>query len=185
MEFVDRESAYPNRYRLTDENGNASYVNLERADEPIKAGTPLNAETFNKLSLYTESEEHSGCYYRETDSGELEWLNPPFLMNVEYRTTERWRGSPIYAKQIGITYSGTMGNSESYEDYFLQHGISDWKYFIRLEANLNCQLNLPYVDSAGGWLGVVAMERDSLRFRLYRCVWNSPTLNATIYYTKQ
>ena len=45
--FEDRVSAYPNRYLITDENGNSSYVVLERADEPVKVGTPLNAETFN------------------------------------------------------------------------------------------------------------------------------------------
>jgi hypothetical protein len=49
MEFVDRVSAYPNRYLMTDENGHASYVVLEKADEPTTVGTPLNAETFNGM----------------------------------------------------------------------------------------------------------------------------------------
>ena len=49
MNFVDRVSAYPGRYIMTDENGNVSYVVLERADEPITPGTPLNAETLNAL----------------------------------------------------------------------------------------------------------------------------------------
>lgn len=47
--FVDRESAYPNRYRVIPESGNAYYVILERADEPVTPGTPLNAETFNRM----------------------------------------------------------------------------------------------------------------------------------------
>lgn len=49
MEFQDRVSAYPNRYLLTDENGNTSYVHLERADEPTVPGTPLSAENMNSL----------------------------------------------------------------------------------------------------------------------------------------
>jgi hypothetical protein len=49
MEFQDRVSAYPNRYILTTEDGSASHVLLERADEPIIPGTPLNAETFNAM----------------------------------------------------------------------------------------------------------------------------------------
>lgn len=49
MEFVDRVSAYPNRYLMTTEDGSARYVVLERADEPVTVGTPLNAETFNTL----------------------------------------------------------------------------------------------------------------------------------------
>lgn len=47
--FTDRESAYPNKYLVTPETGNPYYVILERADEPVVAGTPLNAETFNTL----------------------------------------------------------------------------------------------------------------------------------------
>ena len=50
MEFIDRVSAYPNRYVMTDENGNTSYVYLERADEPTVPGTPLNAETFDAMA---------------------------------------------------------------------------------------------------------------------------------------
>lgn len=47
--FVDRESTYPNKYLVTPESGNSYYVILERADEPVVVGTPLNAETFNNL----------------------------------------------------------------------------------------------------------------------------------------
>lgn len=49
MNFSDRVSAYPNRYTMTDENGGVHYVWLERADDPITPGTPLNAETFNDM----------------------------------------------------------------------------------------------------------------------------------------
>lgn len=49
MKFVDRVSAYPGRYIMTTEDGRASYVILERADEPTVVGTPLNAETFNEM----------------------------------------------------------------------------------------------------------------------------------------
>jgi hypothetical protein len=47
--FTDRESAYPNRYLVTKENGATEFIVLERADEPVVVGTPLNAETFNAL----------------------------------------------------------------------------------------------------------------------------------------
>lgn len=47
--FVDRESTYPNRFLVTPESGESYYLVLERADEPTVTGTPLNAETFNKL----------------------------------------------------------------------------------------------------------------------------------------
>ena len=47
--FIDRESAYPNRYLVTPDNGSAYYALLTRADEPMTPGTPLNAATFNNL----------------------------------------------------------------------------------------------------------------------------------------
>ena len=47
--FVDRQSAYPNRYKVTPETGESYYITLERADEPTVLGTPLNATMLNQL----------------------------------------------------------------------------------------------------------------------------------------
>lgn len=44
-----------------------------------------------------ESTEYPGCYYR-TVGGETEWINPPMVSGVEYRTTERYNGMPVYAR---------------------------------------------------------------------------------------
>lgn len=46
-----------------------------------------------------ESEEHPGCYYRIVD-GEVEWLNPPYEFNTEYRTSERFNGKIVYTKLV-------------------------------------------------------------------------------------
>jgi len=48
--FVDRQSTYPNRYKVTPVDGTPYFAVLERADEPVVAGTPLNAETMNALA---------------------------------------------------------------------------------------------------------------------------------------
>lgn len=53
--FVDRESAYPNRYLVTPDSGSPYYCLLERADEPVTPGTPLNAETFNNMIAELEA----------------------------------------------------------------------------------------------------------------------------------
>lgn len=47
--FKDRQPKYPNRYKLTNANGESQFVTLERADEPTVEGTPLNAVTLNQL----------------------------------------------------------------------------------------------------------------------------------------
>ena len=133
MEFIDRVSAYPNRYLLTDENGNAYYVVLERADEPTKVGTPLNAETFNNMmaSLYQamEDSDYPGCYYRMV-GGEKEWINPPMRAGWEYRTTERFLGKPVYtcAFDLGRLPNETvefMPFNCGYDSRLLSVAISD------------------------------------------------------------
>ena len=48
-----------------------------------------------------EDETHSGCYYR-TVNGETEWINPPLMAGVEYRTTERWNGKAVYTVLTSI-----------------------------------------------------------------------------------
>ena len=58
--FTDRESTYPNRYMVTKENGTSEFVILERADEPVVVGTPLNAETFNTLTEALEQAAAAG-----------------------------------------------------------------------------------------------------------------------------
>lgn len=47
---------------------------------------------------------------RENDTwSEWEWVNPPLVLNTEYRTTERYLGKPVYVKVVnaGTFDSGT------------------------------------------------------------------------------
>lgn len=108
MIFEDRLSAYPNRYLVKDSDGNTSYVTLERADEPVRPGTPLNAETFNGMQneIQIESVDYPGCFYRMAGT-EQEWINPPMVYGVSYRTTERHNGKPVYICTVDI--SGLTG----------------------------------------------------------------------------
>lgn len=46
-------------------------------------------------SVWTESTDHPGCFYRNVD-GEVEWLNPPMVAGVPYRTAERHCNKPVY-----------------------------------------------------------------------------------------
>lgn len=61
----------------------------------------------DKLAPAVESAEHPGCYYRTVD-GVTEWINPPLVLGVEYRTTERFAERPVYTKfvQLGVAASG-------------------------------------------------------------------------------
>ena len=47
---------------------------------------------------------------KSSDSGatwsEWEYINPPMQLGVEYRTTERWLGKPVYVKTLDVGYVG-------------------------------------------------------------------------------
>ena len=49
------------------------------------------------------------CYYRMV-GGVREWINPPMVSGVEYRTTERWMGKPVYTKIVAF---GNLPNTSS------------------------------------------------------------------------
>ncbi len=48
-----------------------------------------------------EDENTPGSFYRISDNA-VEWVNPPLLDSVEYRTAERFRGEPVYVKMLDI-----------------------------------------------------------------------------------
>ena len=63
-----------------------------------------------------ESADYPGCYYRHVN-GVQEWINPPMLDGVEYRTTKRHNGEVVYSYTKDFALSGRAStgwqNSES------------------------------------------------------------------------
>lgn len=55
LAFKDRVPLKPGRVKITPENGTAYYATMERADEPIEPGTPLNAGNFNEMVAMIQS----------------------------------------------------------------------------------------------------------------------------------
>ena len=53
--FEDRVPQKPGRVKITPENGTAYYATMERADEPLIEGTPLNAKNFNEMVAMIQS----------------------------------------------------------------------------------------------------------------------------------
>lgn len=51
------------------------------------------------------------CMRMRTDAGEWqpwEWVNPPMILGVEYRTTERYLGKAVYVRLVNF---GALGNA--------------------------------------------------------------------------
>ena len=73
----------------------------QEIDDAIARALPggaIDTALQNKLGG-VESTDYPGCYYRTVD-GAVEWFNPPMILGVEYRTTERFNGDPVYAKVV-------------------------------------------------------------------------------------
>lgn len=49
--------------------------------------------------------------------GEWEYLNPPMVLGVEYRTTERYNGAPVYTKLIDLGSMPANGSGK-----WVEHG---------------------------------------------------------------
>ena len=56
----------------------------------------------------------------------FEWVNPPLIENTEYRTVERFGGSPVYVQCVNC---GQMADGAE-----IEHGIENINYVIRYEG---------------------------------------------------
>lgn len=89
-------------------------------------GAEIDTAIGNALHLgeVLESTSYPGCYYRIVD-GETEWINPPMVPGVAYRTAERYSGRPVY---MFIANIGSLPNASSktvnYGELFMEYVVS-------------------------------------------------------------
>lgn len=129
-----------------------------------------------------ESTDYPGCYYRMVD-GVVEWFNPPMLLGVEYRTTERYLGKPVYVKAVNF---GSMPNAGTKS---VNHGIANIDQCISSTGTNEItdvgNWSIPYVGSGteAGIINCCSFSRTWVR------VWSkgddsSSTARITLKYTK-
>lgn len=97
--------------------------------------------------------------------GEWEWVNPPMSLGVEYRTTERYQGSPVYVKLID---AGILpNNSTKYVESAIVNGITkvvDVKLNMYSGSGMAQRTNdsriivTVNVESPFAWLAITANE---------------------------
>lgn len=168
MEFEDRVSTHPNRYKMTDENDNVSMVYLERADEPVVPGTPLNAETFNSLYLYSEDLAYPGCYCRDVD-GETEWMNPPMVPGHVYRTSKRFNGYPVYAAVFRADRLADSGEAVSITLKDISRVVSvSTTYYKKGSSDADSVCCDPMVDDGGVCVFTETVLKNTIRIKSVR-----------------
>ena len=89
-----------------------------------------------------------------TKNGIVEYLNPPMELGVEYRTTERYKGKPVYAKLVDCGKFPAPGSSKQ-----IAHGISNC-YPIRVTGQMINTNTVP-------WSEAYSIGADGTNIRLY------------------
>lgn len=99
-----------------------------------------------------ESTDYPGCYYRMVD-GVVEWFNPPMLLGVEYRTTERFNGHPVYVMVVDC------GSVEA----------NTWKQVSNFGANVKDVVRFSAIGIEGNYGETVALpsDADGLQLRAF------------------
>lgn len=94
---------------------------------------------------FIEDATYPGCYYRYTN-GVQEWVNPPMVPGVEYRTIERCGGEGKYVKLIDF---GALPNNTSKN---VAHGLGTGATPVSFEvftSNGNVFQQFPFMSSSG------------------------------------
>lgn len=154
--------------------GSVSSVNSISPD--TDGNVQLTAENIGAASrvdldnIATESADHPGCYCRTVGS-ETEWINPPMIENVEYRTTERFYGKPVYAKTF--TTANANGVSVSLG--------SDVSSIVRVHGRCGSKL-LPVFGSGGA--GAVWADVDGKTVTFHVASGYPAGVELTVWYVK-
>lgn len=82
-----------------------------------KTAQAMADEAVDKAAAYAESlqqfaQDESGCYYRERDA-EVEYLNPLYAVNTEYRTPFYYKGASLYTKLVKAVAPSEKGQTSS------------------------------------------------------------------------
>ena len=148
---------------------NKAVLNTQKNLENAKK---VNTENFNKISvditdidseiskfnsyLQFESAEYPGCFCRIIDK-EVEWVNPPMIIGVEYRTTERFNGKPVYINSYKIdNLPNAPGNivaqTLNYSVQFLEvSGVINFSYLGYQSLPLIGNNSTLYSLTSGNW----------------------------------
>lgn len=124
-----------------------------------------------------ESADYPGCYYRMVDD-EVEWLNPPMVIEEEYRTTERYQAKPVYTKLLSC---GLPTAAQTTVD------LSDVAHLVRHAGTLGTY-TLPYNDRTADstYHGYVVAQAARITLNCDSSWWSNPNYPWVhqIWYTK-
>ena len=110
---------------------------------------------------------------------EWEWVNPPMIANVEYRTTERCKGKVVYRKRVSFKLASSTSSK-----FTVPHEISDFDSLVKHHAVLQYKFPLPYTHN-GNTTWVSEVNDTNIVVSNTGQAWDtSYTWEFELYYTK-
>lgn len=110
--------------------------------------------------------------------GKWEWINPPMATGVEYRTTERFGGKPVYQKIVNF---GTLPNT-SFKT--VAHGVSNMQHLLYKDCTAGTH-HFPANCAESGYIGVVDVYVDDTSIQITTSInWSAQTGYVKMKYTK-
>ena len=109
-----------------------------------------------------------------------DWVNPPMVPGVEYRTTERWQGKPIYTKLIDCGALPSVGTIKN-----IALGNSGISNVFLVYGTLSSEDALPYKNYATSSSGTtnisihIDLSCTKSNIKLSSVVWNEPNTEIT------
>lgn len=116
--------------------------------------------------------------------GHWEWVNPPMQLGVEYRTTERYQGKPVYAKRI---FCESMPSGAGYIDIQpsnteVPNALISTAIVIRCYGRASVATTIPFYSSSGDFMQVGVVE--NCKIRIYTAKAYGGTADITVHYVK-
>ena len=149
----------------------------------MRVWTGNGGECFQEMVDMSDSA-YTGGMIRRTIYGSVvypwEWVNPPLILGIEYRTTERYHRKPVYAKAVEV---GVLPNN-SYKEVHIAYGITG---IIRLDGYAYWSGSDTYLDKiplAKFGVNTVLYSNSLLRFSASSDLSNYSAY-AVVYYIKE
>lgn len=126
-----------------------------------------------------------GCSKTRWSTGwkPIEWVNPPMNLGVEYRTTERYLGKPVYVKLLD---GGALpNNTTKYVDFIPKEEL---EFIVEYVPYIGSKRVMPYSPVSGSTNGVWFDTSSSTTHRVISVKTNydasAYTFSALLKYTK-
>ena len=147
----------------------------------MRVWTGNGGECFQEMVDMSDSS-YTGGMVRRSIYGSIvypwEWVNPPMTLGIEYRTTERYNGKPVYAKAVDV---GVLPNS-SYKEVLIAYGITG---IVRLDGYVywNGSTYVDKIPITKFGVDTVLYSNSTLRVTASRD-FSSYSAYAAVYYIK-